>query len=66
MKGANILYDEDARGAFFQMYSRPFAGGMFFEIVQRKNSYDGYGGPNAPLRIAAQKRLMRQKAIPKH
>jgi 3-dehydroshikimate dehydratase len=66
MKEANILYDEDARGAFFQLYSRPFAGGMFFEIVQRKNSYDGYGGPNAPFRIAAQKRLIRQKAIPKH
>ena len=66
MKALNILYDEDENGAFYQLYSRPFAGGMFFEIVQRANNYAGYGGPNAPFRIAAQKRLIRQKAIPKH
>lgn len=62
---SNILYDEDDAGAFFQFYSRPFAGGMFFEIVQRSGDYKGYGGPNAPFRIAAQKRLMRPKGMPK-
>ncbi|WP_108484218.1 bifunctional sugar phosphate isomerase/epimerase/4-hydroxyphenylpyruvate dioxygenase family protein [Oceaniglobus ichthyenteri] len=61
----SILYDEDANGAFYQLYSKPFAGGMFFEIVQREPGYDGYGGPNAPFRIAAQKRLMRPKGIPR-
>ncbi|MCI5109421.1 MAG: sugar phosphate isomerase/epimerase and 4-hydroxyphenylpyruvate domain-containing protein [Marivita sp.] len=61
----NILYDEDGQGAFYQMYSRPFAGGMFFEIVQRTSEYAGYGGPNAPFRIAAQKRLMRPKGMPR-
>ena len=61
----NILYDEDARGIFLQLYSRPFADGMFFEIVQRSGGYEGYGGPNAPFRIAAQKRLMRPKGMPK-
>ena len=61
----NILYDEDARGIFLQLYSRPFADGMFFEIVQRSGGYAGYGGPNAPFRIAAQKRLMRPKGMPK-
>lgn len=65
LTAANILYDEDAQGAFFQLYSRPFAGGMFFEIIQRVDGYAGYGGPNAPFRIAAQKRLMRQKGMPK-
>ncbi|PIB25605.1 3-keto-5-aminohexanoate cleavage protein [Amylibacter kogurei] len=65
LKTANILYDEDANGAFFQFYSRPYAGGMFFEIVQRKDGYAGYGAPNAPFRIAAQKRLMRLKGMPK-
>ena len=61
----NILYDEDARGIFLQLYSRPFADGMFCEIVQRSGGYEGYGGPNAPFRIAAQKRLMRPKGMPK-
>ena len=61
MQVLNILYDEDTTGAFFQFYSRPFAGGIFFEVVQRVDGYNGYVGPNAPFRIAAQKRLMRPK-----
>ncbi|MBS1303674.1 sugar phosphate isomerase/epimerase and 4-hydroxyphenylpyruvate domain-containing protein [Loktanella sp. SALINAS62] len=65
LSARNILYDEDANGAFYQLYSRPFAGGMFFEIVQREAGYAGYGGPNAPFRIAAQKRLMRHKGMPR-
>jgi len=65
LAAGNILYDEDATGAFYQLYSRPYAGGMFFEIVQRTSGYPGYGAPNAPFRIAAQKRLMRHKGIPK-
>lgn len=31
---------------------------MLFEIVMREGAYDGYGGPNAPFRIAAQRRLL--------
>ncbi|AXI47535.1 3-keto-5-aminohexanoate cleavage protein [Sulfitobacter sp. SK012] len=65
LKARNILYDEDVNGAFFQLYSRPFAGGMFFEIVERRDGYAGYGAPNAPFRIAAQKRLLRPKGLPK-
>jgi 4-hydroxyphenylpyruvate dioxygenase len=65
LRAGNILYDEDAEGQFLQLYSRPFAGGMFFEIVQRVGGYAGYGGPNAPFRIAAQKRLMRRKGVPR-
>jgi 4-hydroxyphenylpyruvate dioxygenase len=65
LRSRNILYDEDATGAFYQFYSRPFAGGMFFEIVERAGGYAGYGAPNAPFRIAAQKRLMRPKGMPR-
>lgn len=65
LKAGNILYDEDSDGAFFQFYSQPFAGGMFFEIVERRGGYKGYGAPNAPFRIAAQKRLMRPKGVPR-
>ncbi|WP_375258184.1 bifunctional sugar phosphate isomerase/epimerase/4-hydroxyphenylpyruvate dioxygenase family protein [Citreimonas sp.] len=64
LRAANILYDEDATGAFFQMYSRPFHAGLFLEIVERRGDYKGYGAPNAPFRIAAQKRLMRPKGMP--
>jgi 4-hydroxyphenylpyruvate dioxygenase len=52
----NILYDEDDKGSFFQLYSRAWGGELFFEIVQRVEGYQGYGAPNAPFRIAAQRR----------
>ena len=65
LRRGSILYDEDATGRFMQLYSRPYAGGMFFEIVQRIDGYAGFGAPNAPFRIAAQKRLMRQKGVPR-
>lgn len=65
MQAANVLYDEDAGGQFFQLYSAPRAGGFFFEIVQRQGNYRGYGAPNAPFRIAAQKRSTRPAGLPK-
>jgi len=65
LKALNILYDEDDQGAFYQFYSKPFPGGLFFEVVQRVDAYDGYGAPNAAFRIAAQKRLMRPKGMPR-
>ena len=59
MRAGNILYDRDGAGEFFQVYSRTSAGGVFFEILERRGGYEGYGAPNAPFRIAAQKRLAR-------
>ena len=54
----NILYDCDESGEYFQLYSRTYGDGFFFEIVERRNGYLGYGAPNAPFRIAAQQRAM--------
>ncbi|WP_299906683.1 sugar phosphate isomerase/epimerase and 4-hydroxyphenylpyruvate domain-containing protein [uncultured Paracoccus sp.] len=65
MQAANVLYDEDERGRFFQFYSATQPGGFFFEIIQRENGYQGYGAPNAPFRIAAQKRGTRPAAVPR-
>ncbi|GKY86519.1 bifunctional sugar phosphate isomerase/epimerase/4-hydroxyphenylpyruvate dioxygenase family protein [Sinisalibacter aestuarii] len=64
MQAANVLYDRDERGAFFQCYARAVTGGLFFEIVQRDSGYTGFGAPNAPFRIAAQKRQGRAKGVP--
>lgn len=61
----NVLYDRDAHGEFFQIYSQNFGEGFFFEIVERRGGYRGYGGPNAPFRIAAQKRAIRPKGMPR-
>ncbi|WGV15026.1 bifunctional sugar phosphate isomerase/epimerase/4-hydroxyphenylpyruvate dioxygenase family protein [Fuscovulum ytuae] len=65
MKPLNVLYDEDAGGQFFQVYSRSRPEGLFFEFVQRQGNYDGYGAANAPFRIAAQKRATRPPGLPK-
>ncbi|MEQ9329335.1 MAG: VOC family protein, partial [Rhodospirillales bacterium] len=62
MQSLNVIYDEDENGAFFQVYSLPYNGGLFFEILQRVDGYGGYGAPNAPFRIAAQKRYLNRFA----
>lgn len=61
LKSSNILYDEDGTGWFLHCYGKRFSGNLFIEILQRETPYDGYGGVNAPFRIAAQKRLDRQQ-----
>lgn len=65
LQAANILYDRDAIGEFFQLYSTNVGEGFFFEIVQRSGAYGGYGAVNAPFRIAAQKRQLPPVTIPK-
>jgi 4-hydroxyphenylpyruvate dioxygenase len=58
LRSADILYDRDSHGEFFQLYSRGWGNGMFFEIVERRNGYRGYGAANAPFRMAALRRAM--------
>jgi 4-hydroxyphenylpyruvate dioxygenase len=62
LRANNILYDRDEDGEFYQLYTAALQGGFFFEIVERRG-YRGYGGPNAPFRIAAQKRALRPAAV---
>ncbi|MGB1235270.1 MAG: bifunctional sugar phosphate isomerase/epimerase/4-hydroxyphenylpyruvate dioxygenase family protein [Planktomarina sp.] len=54
LRAENILYDEDDTGAYFQLYGKSIFNGFFFEIVQRKGRYAGYGARNAAIRLAAQ------------
>jgi 4-hydroxyphenylpyruvate dioxygenase len=61
----NILYDKDGGGEYLQLYAPSFGDGFFFEIVERRGSYAGYGAVNAPFRIAAQKRALRPATIPR-
>jgi len=50
----NVLYDRDAQGGeLFHVYTEPFEGRFFFEIIQRKNGYAGYGAANVAVRLAA-------------
>ncbi len=58
MRAYDVMIDEEADGRRFrQTYSRAFAKTFFFEFVERSGGYDGYGAPNAPIRLAAQSRF---------
>ncbi|MHB9433741.1 MULTISPECIES: bifunctional sugar phosphate isomerase/epimerase/4-hydroxyphenylpyruvate dioxygenase family protein [unclassified Mesorhizobium] len=59
LAAANLFYDEDGRGgSYLQLYSYPFGDGFFFEVIERRGGYDGYGARNAAYRTAAQKRFL--------
>jgi 4-hydroxyphenylpyruvate dioxygenase len=51
-----LLYDRDDSGEFWHLYTNAFHDRFFFEAVQRKSGYGGFGAPNAPVRAAAQAR----------
>lgn len=53
LKDLNLLYDRDADGEFLHFYTAT-VGSVFFEMVERRGNYDGYGAPNAPVRHAVQ------------
>jgi 4-hydroxyphenylpyruvate dioxygenase len=62
MQSLDLLYDRDAQSEFLHFYTRT-VGSVFFEVVDRRSGYDGYGAPNAPVRIAAQHRLAAPAAL---
>ena len=57
LKELDLLYDRDAGGEFIHFYT-PTIGDFFLELVERRGGYDGYGAPNAPVRLAAQRSHM--------
>jgi len=59
----NILFDRDESGAeYWQLYTRAFEKRFFFEIIQRRGAYGGYGAANAPVRLGAQSRFRAEEA----
>ncbi|PSL21369.1 bifunctional sugar phosphate isomerase/epimerase/4-hydroxyphenylpyruvate dioxygenase family protein [Shimia abyssi] len=63
LREGNILYDRDGDGEYFQIYSTPIFDGFFFEIVERRRGYQGYGARNAPIRLAAQMRYQQAQKV---
>ena len=63
LKAHNILYDRDGSAEYLQIYTRTFDDRFFFEIVERRG-YRGFGAVNAPIRLAAQSRLVRDLVVP--
>jgi len=60
LERGHLLYDADGRGGeFLHAYTAPFAERFFFEVVERRGGYAGYGEANAGVRMAAQARTRR-------
>ena len=53
MRALGVLYDRDARGELLHVYTPVVGGRVFFEVVERRAAYDGFGAANAPVRMAA-------------
>ena len=56
LRERSILYDRDGAGEYLQIYTPPFADRFFFEIVERRGGYEGFGASNASIRLTAQQR----------
>jgi 4-hydroxyphenylpyruvate dioxygenase len=64
LRANQVLYDRDATGEYFQIYTANIAGWLFLEIVERRN-YRGFGAGNAPIRLAAQTRSAQRRDMPR-
>jgi 4-hydroxyphenylpyruvate dioxygenase len=57
MRELGVLLDRDEHGEFLHFYTEVLGARVFFEVVQRVGGYAGYGELNAPVRMAAHRRL---------
>ena len=57
------MYDRDEGGSYFQIYGQTIFAGFFFEIIERRGRYAGYGARNAAIRLAAQAKARSQQQV---
>jgi 4-hydroxyphenylpyruvate dioxygenase len=55
MRELGVLYDRIGDGEFLHFYIETPGSRTFFEVVERRGGYDGYGAVNSPVRMAAQR-----------
>jgi 3-dehydroshikimate dehydratase len=62
MRELGVLYDRDAGGGeLLHFYGAYLEGRMFFEVLERRGGYSGYGAVNSPVRMAAQRTAARRR-----
>ena len=60
LRELGVLYDRSDGGELLHFYSS-LEGRMFFEVLERRGPYDGYGAVNSPVRMAAQRTAIRRR-----
>jgi 4-hydroxyphenylpyruvate dioxygenase len=53
LRELDVLYDRGAKGELLHFYTAPTGGRVFFEVLERRHGYGGYGAANSPVRMAA-------------
>jgi 4-hydroxyphenylpyruvate dioxygenase len=53
LRELDVLYDRSAEGELLHFYTAPSGGRVFFEVLERRHGYGGYGAANSPVRMAA-------------
>ena len=57
LRECGLFHDADDRGSYLHLFTEVLGSRVFFEVVQRIGGYEGYGEVNAPIRMAAHRRL---------
>ena len=67
LQARKILVDRDEDGYLLQIFTRPLGDRptVFFEIIERRGGYTGFGASNAQIRLTAQSRDARPPGIPR-
>ena len=55
MRTLGVLYDRSPEGELLHFYTARIEGRVFFEVLERRGTYDGYGAVNSPVRMTAQR-----------
>jgi 4-hydroxyphenylpyruvate dioxygenase len=53
LRELGVLYDAGERGELLHFYTAMVGESLFFEVLERRGGYDGYGAANSPVRLAA-------------
>ena len=53
MRELGVLYDAGEGGELLHFYTAMAGPSLFFEVLERRGGYDGYGAANSPVRMAA-------------
>jgi 4-hydroxyphenylpyruvate dioxygenase len=53
LRALDVLYDRTADGELLHFYTAHIGGRVFFEVLERRGGYSGYGAANSPIRMAA-------------
>jgi 4-hydroxyphenylpyruvate dioxygenase len=55
LRELGLLYDRDEHGGELLQAFTAARGRVFFELLERRGGYAGYGAPNTAIRMAAQR-----------